>query len=126
MTSVRQNERSWVISLISDINQMLSRRTMLIRRAGGEATVRSGGRSMFPDMMLYGDTANQHITRLGGKMPDVSITDPDFISNAQQKAVTLGLNSFILWNFSLLWFFIQLAMMVSFYPTRTWNETAQY
>lgn len=36
MTSVRQNERSWVISLISDINQMLSRRTMLIRRAGGE------------------------------------------------------------------------------------------
>lgn len=124
MTSVRQNERSWVISLISDINQMLSRRTMLIRRAGGEATVRSGGRSMFPDMMLYGDTQQTNI--LQGwevKMPDVSIADPDFISNAQQKAVTLGLNSFVLWNFSSCVLYTA-GDDGQFHPTRTWNETA--
>lgn len=79
---------------------------------------------MFPDMMLYGDTQQTNI--LQGwevKMPDVSITDPDFISNAQQKAVTLGLNSFVLWNFSSCVLYTA-GDDGQFHPTRTWNETA--
>ena len=56
-------------------------------------------------------------------MPDVSITDPDFISNAQQKAVTLGLNSFVLWSFSSCVLYTA-GDDGQFHPTRTWNETA--
>ena len=56
---------------------------------------------MFPDVILYGD--NDRTRVLQGweiKMPDVPITDEDFIKDAQRKADTFGVNSCVIWNFS--------------------------
>lgn len=56
---------------------------------------------MFPDVLLYADEAQMKI--LQGwelKMPDVLITDEAFIKDAARKAEALGLNSFVLWNFT--------------------------
>ncbi len=99
MQRITYNERSWAIDLISTINLFLSDKRIRIRSAGGENTIRSEATSLFPDVLLFGDSAQGEI--LQGrelKMPDTSITDEDFISNAVQKAETLKLNSFLLWN----------------------------
>ncbi|NLN14315.1 MAG: hypothetical protein GX185_01790 [Tissierellia bacterium] len=101
MVRVTKNERSWVISLISDINLFLSNKTWNIKRAGGETTINTGVKRMFPDIILYGDESQMRI--LQGweiKMPDVPITDIELIQDAERKANTLGLNSFFIWNFS--------------------------
>lgn len=101
MVRITRNERSWAISLISDINLMLDKKTWEIKRAGGETTINTGEKRMFPDVILYGDKDQTQI--LQGweiKMPDVSITDKNFINDAARKARTLGLNSFFIWNFS--------------------------
>lgn len=98
---IRKNERSWAITLISDINIKLQNLNLRIVRAGGEATISTGYQSMFPDVLLYGDENQTQI--LQGwelKLPDTSITDSTFINDAQRKAVALGLNSCFIWNFS--------------------------
>ncbi len=98
---VRKNERSWAISLISDINIKLQRLGLQIVRAGGEATISTEHQSMFPDVLLYGDENQTQI--LQGwelKLPDTSITDITFINDAKRKAISLKLNSFFIWNFS--------------------------
>lgn len=100
-TVIRANERSWAISLISDINIMLQHLTLKICCAGGESTVSTGHQSMFPDVLLYGDESQTQI--LQGwelKMPDTLITDNTFIYDAERKARSLGLNSFFIWNFT--------------------------
>ena len=93
MTTIRKNERSWAIELISQINQFSSENDLIIKRAGGESTISEyRGQSMFPDVILYGDSDLSSI--LQGwelKMPDVSITDADFVSDAQRKAKALNL-----------------------------------
>lgn len=38
-TVVRRNERSWAIEIISQINGMLKRLNIRIRKAGGESTL---------------------------------------------------------------------------------------
>ena len=102
MTTIRKNERSWAIELISQINQFSSENDLIIKRAGGESTVSERrGQSMFPDVILYGDSDLSSI--LQGwelKMPDVSITDTDFVTDAQRKAKALSLNSCVIWNFT--------------------------
>lgn len=100
-TIIRRNERSWAISLISDVNLLLANKGLQIVRAGGETTISIGKKSMFPDLLLYGDQNQTKI--LQGweiKLPDTPITDVDFISDAKRKASALGLDSFVIWNFS--------------------------
>lgn len=102
MTTIRKNERSWAIELISQINQFSAENDFIIKRAGGESTVsQPHGQSMFPDVILYGDSDLSSI--LQGwelKMPDVSITDSAFVNDAQRKAKALNLNSCVIWNFT--------------------------
>lgn len=101
-TSVRLNERSWAIELISQINKMAEQKDLSVKRAGGEFTISTGrGSRMFPDVILYGDNALSYI--LQGwelKMPDIPITDEDFINDAQRKAIALNLDSCVIWNFT--------------------------
>ena len=101
MAQINYNERSWAIDLITEINLWLSQRNLTIKRAGGENTLRSGGKSLFPDVLLFGDSDKGRI--LQGwelKMPDTAIDDGEFITNAKDKAKLLSLNSFLLWNVS--------------------------
>ena len=102
---INENERSWVIDLISKINFILSSNDLIIKKAGGESTVstQSTGqkKNMFPDLILYGNEEKSVI--LQGwemKMPDTPIEDEEFIKDAQRKAVALNLNSCIIWNFT--------------------------
>lgn len=56
--------------------------------------------ALFPDIMLFSDMARTQVLQgWEAKMPDVPITDSTLIANATQKAILLGTNSFILWNF---------------------------
>lgn len=102
MTIVRRNERSWAIDLISKINGIARKNDLVIKKAGGENTISTGrGNTMFPDVLLYGNEEQTLI--LQGwelKMPDVPIEEETFIRDAQRKAVALGLNSCLIWNFT--------------------------
>lgn len=99
---IRKNERSWAIELITQINQFSSENDLIIKRAGGETTVSERrGEKMFPDVVLFGDRNLSSI--LQGwelKMPDVPISDSDFVNDAQRKARALNLNSCVIWNFT--------------------------
>lgn len=100
-TIVRHNERSWAIVIISEIRAMLKGMNLKIKSAGGESTLSVNKKSMFPDVLLYEDEAQSRI--LQGwelKMPDVLITDEALITDAARKAIALGLNSFVIWNFT--------------------------
>jgi hypothetical protein len=100
-TIIRRNERSWAIVIISEIKVMLNGLGLKIKSAGGESTLSVNKKSMFPDVLLYEDEAQTKI--LQGwelKMPDVLITDEALIVDATRKARALGLNSFIIWNFT--------------------------
>lgn len=55
MTKINYNERSWAIDIITDANLWLSQRNITIKRAGGENTLKSGLKSLFPDVLLFGD-----------------------------------------------------------------------
>lgn len=97
--TVTYNERSWAIDVITEINLFLATKNWHFKSAGGESTIRTGSGSLFPDVLIYSDVAKTTI--LHGwelKMPDTSITDSAFISNAVLKANILNRNSFILWN----------------------------
>lgn len=100
-TIVRKNERSWAIVIISEIRMMLNSLNIKIKSAGGENTLSVNKKSMFPDVLLYEDEAQTKI--LQGwelKMPDVLITDEALIADATRKAKVLGVNSFVIWNFT--------------------------
>lgn len=101
-SSINDNERSWGIQLISNINSIVEHNDLIIKRAGGESTISLKKKNnMFPDVLLYGDDSRTMI--LQGwelKMPDVLIENKDFIKDAQRKALALGLNSCLLWNFT--------------------------
>lgn len=100
-TIIRRNERSWAIVIISEIKVMLNGLGLKIKSVGGESTLSVNKKSMFPDILLYEDEAQTKI--LQGweiKMPDVLITDEALIADATRKAKALGLNSFVIWNFT--------------------------
>ena len=99
-TVVRRNERSWAIEIISQINGMLKRLNIRIRKAGGESTLSVNKKSMFPDVLLYADEAQMKI--LQGwelKMPDI-LLQMKRLSKMRPEKRKLGLNSFVLWNFT--------------------------
>lgn len=123
MAKIIKNERSWAISLITDINLMVSKKTWIIKRAGGETTINTGKKRMFPDVILYGDISQTQI--LQGweiKMPDVLITDETFIKDAQRKADILGLDSCFIWNFTYGVLYIK-DDKGGFKIERVWDET---
>jgi hypothetical protein len=95
------NERSEAIELIKLMDSIVKRNTWQIKSVGGESTLNTGKQRMFPDVFVYGDTARTQI--LQGwevKMPDVLISDSDFIHDAWRKADVLGVNSCVIWNFT--------------------------
>jgi hypothetical protein len=98
-TVPRYNERAWAIDVISEINIYLSSRKLPIARAGGEHSLSDSSGSLFPDVLLFGDSEDS-IVQQGWelKMPDTSIIDIEFLSNAEKKARRLGLCSFVVWN----------------------------
>ncbi len=123
------NERSAAIDLISEINAVTSSTDLLIKKAGGENTISNFRNSpgevaeettveylgntkrltrsriktrkvMFPDVLIYADeNKNQLLQGWEVKMPDVPVTDIEFIKDAQDKADKLRLNTAVLWNF---------------------------
>lgn len=93
------NERSWAIDLIAHIKAYVGTIDRPIKEAGGENSIVKDGSSLFPDVLLFGDSGSAKI--LQGwelKMPDTPINDSEFLENAIKKAVILGLNSIVLWN----------------------------
>ncbi len=97
-TELKYNERAWAIDLISFLNSQVSEEDV-IRRIGGEYSLKEEKQTLFPDILLFGDSGSGNI--LQGwelKMPDTPINDQNFINNATTKARRLGLNSFLLWN----------------------------
>lgn len=99
ISATTYNERSWAIDLIGYIKGITGQSNRSIKDAGGEQTINTEGGSLFPDVLLFGDRTTARI--LQGwelKMPDTSIDDYEFRENAETKARTLGLDSFLLWN----------------------------
>ena len=123
MPTIRNNERSEAIKLISHINVFLKNKTWRIQSVGGETTISDGKKHMFPDVILYGDSFQTQI--LQGwelKMPDVPINDEEFVKDAQRKAITLGLNSCFIWNFTCGVLYERKADG-SFTEIKRWNDT---
>jgi hypothetical protein len=101
MPKINYNERSWAIDLISEINLWTSGKNVPIKRAGGENTLKENKKSLFPDVLLFGDEQKGRVVQGWElKMPDTDINDVEFIRNAKKKAELLSLNSFLLWNVS--------------------------
>ena len=97
-SKLQYNERSWAIDLISAINKRVSSGEN-IQRASGEFSLGGSGKTLFPDVILFGNASNGSI--LQGwelKMPDTAIDDTELLNNAAEKARRLGLNSFLVWN----------------------------
>lgn len=123
-TRIGRNERSWVIDLISKINEFSSANNLSIKKAGGENTIRADGITMFPDILLYGDK-EQSILLQGweAKMPDVPIDDATFVADAQRKARALNLNSCVLWNFTYARLYVLNASTNKFELFKSWVDT---
>lgn len=123
-TTVRKNERSWGIELISQINQFADANDLIIKHAGGESTVSERrGQNMFPDVVLYGDHDLSSI--LQGwelKMPDVPINDADFVHDAQRKATALNLNSCVIWNFTHVRLYVYDDQSNEFFEKKAWRN----
>ncbi|MCS6267404.1 MAG: N-6 DNA methylase [Vampirovibrio sp.] len=96
---IKQNERSWAIDVISEINAYSKGRSKSIVRAGGESSLGGGRTTLFPDVILFGDSY-QNLIYQGWelKFPDTSLDNVDFIENAKAKAIRMGTKSFLLWN----------------------------
>ncbi len=119
MTKISYNERSWAIDLITEINLYTSKNNKTINRAGGETTINTGKRRLFPDVLLYGENS-EILMGWELKMPDTPITDNEFIENAILKADILGVNSFLLWNVGIAVLYIKKEN--NFVPIKTWDS----
>jgi hypothetical protein len=122
---IQKNERSWAIEMISLINQFVKQKDLKIKSAGGETTISYSGKRMFPDIILYANDEEQLSSILQGweiKMPDVPITNEDFVQDAQRKALALGLNSCIIWNFTYVKFYILNKESGIFDEAKQWNN----
>lgn len=101
MAKANYNERSWAIDLIGHLQGISHAGHQTVRHVSGEQTIAVNGGSMFPDVLLFGDRDAARI--LQGwelKLPNTAIDDADFFENAEEKARSLGLDSFVLWNVS--------------------------
>lgn len=120
---IRRNERSWAIVIISEIRAMLKEVRLKIKSAGGESTLSVNKKSMFPDVLLYEDEDQNRI--LQGwelKMPDVLITDEALRKDATRKAAALGINSFVIWNFTYGKLYVK-GKNGDYEEARVWNGT---
>ncbi|MFD1675510.1 N-6 DNA methylase [Alicyclobacillus fodiniaquatilis] len=120
--TVRTNERSWAIDVISEINRLVATTSRSIKRAGGESTLTAQSTRLFPDVLLYGGDHNTNV--LQGwelKMPDTPVTDPELIRNAKTKANLLRTNSFVLWNVCAAVLYIR-GNDGEFHIYKTWDE----
>ncbi|MEW6405779.1 MAG: N-6 DNA methylase, partial [Chloroflexota bacterium] len=98
-TAPHYNERAWAIDLISEINAYCAARSRAIVRAGGEYSLTGPSGCLFPDVLLFGDHSGAAVQQGWElKMPDTAINDRQLLTNAEQKARRLGLNSFLVWN----------------------------
>lgn len=123
-TVIRKNERSWEIDLVSKINEIVKTNDLKIKKAGGESTISTNsGKHLFPDVILYGNK-EQSIILQGWelKMPDVPIEDETNIKNAQEKAIALNLNSFMVWNFTYAVLYVKESGQ-TFKKLKQWSET---
>ncbi len=118
MSTLKYNERSWAIDLISSINQQAPDLRGPVCRAGGEHTLSGGGERLFPDVLLFG--ANSSVA-MGWelKMPDTPITDEDLIRNAEKKTELLQTDSFLLWNVNTAVLYLRESS--GFSPAQIWN-----
>lgn len=64
MPKVSYNERSWAIDIISEIKLFLSNKSMRIKSAGGENTIRSTDKNLFPDLLLFGNNTQGEILQM--------------------------------------------------------------
>ena len=113
------NERSEAIELIKLMDSIVKRNTWQIKSIGGESTLNTGSKRMFPDVFVYGDTARiQVLQGWEVKMPDVPITNSEFIHDAQRKADVLGVNSCVIWNFSCGVLYVK--------NDKTWNKVREW
>ncbi len=96
IATVKYNERTWAIDIISYINSKLVSPGNLISHASGEYSVSVDGQTLFPDVLLFGGDDILQGWEL--KMPDTDIDNEELVKNAKSKAQVLGLNSFLLWN----------------------------
>lgn len=97
---LNDNERSFVIQVISEINDYLRDKDISVKHAGGERTINGGSFVKFPDVLLFSDVEQGMILQgWEAKCPDVSITDSAFVADAHKKANLLRCNSCVLWNF---------------------------
>jgi len=122
---MRENERSWAIDLISQINTYVCENSedSIIQHAGGEMSLSTGIGSLFPDTLLFGDKGKTRI--LQGwelKYPDTNIDDQELISNAKIKADLLGVNSFLLWNVSIAKLYVKNNEDEEFEVIKEWNS----
>ncbi|MDU1349261.1 N-6 DNA methylase [uncultured Clostridium sp.] len=122
-----ENERSWAIDLISDINTYIYEKNeeSVIQHAGGEMSLSTGVGSLFPDTLLFGDKGKTSI--LQGwelKYPDTSIDDEELINNAKIKAELLGVNSFLVWNVSIAKLYVKNNEVEDFKVIKEWNSLA--
>lgn len=122
---LKLNERSWAIQIIQEITNYVSDKPdFLIKRAGGETTINTGKKVMFPDVLLFADDNMSKI--LQGwelKMPDVHIEDRDFIEDSWRKARNLGLNSTVIWNFRYAVFYVLNSETDKFEIAKKWDNS---
>lgn len=99
MAQVVYNERSWAIDVISEINIFLNTKSWHFKSAGGENTIHSDKKTLFPDVLVFKDSQKNVIVQGWElKMPDTQINDRELIDNAIKKAKILKRDSFLLWN----------------------------
>lgn len=120
-----ENERSWAIDLISDINTYIYEKgeESIIQHAGGEMSLSTGVGSLFPDTLLFGDKGKTSV--LQGwelKYPDTNIDDKELINNAKIKAELLGVNSFLVWNVSIAKLYVKSNDDEDFKIIKEWNS----
>lgn len=123
---VKGNERSWAIEIIAFIKKFAAANGLAIKNAGGESSLASDGKTMFPDVVLYGNQEQSRSAILQGwelKMPDVPIDDETFIADARRKAEALALDSFLIWNFRYAVLYCR-NKRGTFTIAQQWNETS--
>ena len=121
-TVLLSNERSEGGELISEANLIFNQNDWKMKKAVGELSLKtknardSRNETLFPDVIIFEDE-NKLKPLMGWelKMPDVSIDDNEFISNARDKADRLGTSVFVLWNFQYVSIYIR-------NNDRTWNN----
>lgn len=113
-SSLISNERSVGSELITETNKIFDKKDWGMKKAIGELSLKTENpaddrnTTLFPDLIIFKDEDNlQPLMGWELKMPDVSINDSEFISNAKDKADRLSTGVFVLWNYQYVSIFIR-------------------